>query len=69
MTTMTHHALCPVTQVPDRYEPCVCIALETVERDALDAAARRVESLVTGDGYLCTDDTRAELIAAIKGDR
>jgi hypothetical protein len=39
---MSHHALCPVTQVPTQPEPCVCLQLETAERDTADAIRGRI---------------------------
>lgn len=48
---MTHHILCPVSQVPTKPEPCVCLQLETAERDIADQIRDRiVDYAATLDG-------------------
>lgn len=61
---MIHHPLCPVTQIPGTVAFCACIALETAERDALDAAVQRVEAIPQIEWAL---NPYPAVIAAIKG--
>ena len=46
--TYAHHPLCPVVQVPGRPEPCVCVQLETAERDTADRIAAAINGYATG---------------------
>jgi hypothetical protein len=51
---MTHHPLCPITQVPNQPEPCCCVQLETAERDVADAIRDRILDYgSTLDGKAC----------------
>lgn len=45
---MSHHRLCPITQVPGRPEPCCCVQIETAERDAADAIRDRILDYAAG---------------------